>query len=139
MKHFLFIVAILFAIAGTAMAQSWTGGVIVIDSTRLVNRDTNITNICLLNRGKSSNWTYSVQIVSDSISGANDGTAYLQVSNDGYTWYNVQTLTLNGTAQQQVLYEGILYAMRMRVYAITPNATARNIAFRVKATLRKSK
>lgn len=136
MKHFLFIAAFLFAIAGTVTAQSWAGGVIVTDSTRLTNQDTNIVTLLNSNKGKSGNWTYSVMIVSDSISGSNAGTVYLQVSNDGYTWYNAQTLTLDGATQQKTLYEGVLYAVRMRVYQITPSGT-RVTAVRVKAGMRK--
>lgn len=68
---------------------------------------------------------YSVHILTDSLSGSNAGTAYLQVCNDrtGTNWYNVQTLTLDGATTQQVLYEGIAYARRMRVYFISPSGT----------------
>ena len=136
MKQILFIAAFLFAIAGTVTAQSWAGGVIVTDSTRLTNQHTNIVTLLNSTKGKSSNWQYSVMVVSDSISGSNAGTSYLQVSNDGYTWYNSQTLTLDGATQQKTLYEGVLYAVRMRVYQITPSGT-RVTAVRVKAVMRK--
>lgn len=68
---------------------------------------------------------YSIHVKADSISGANAGTAYLQFSNhrSGTVWYNAQTMTIDGTGTDEALYEGILYARRVRVYFITPSGT----------------
>lgn len=93
----------------------------------ITNQDT-ITVLTTQNGGPSNidvPYYYSVNILSDSLSGATGGTVYLQVSNDraGTVWYNAQTLTLNGATQQTALYEGILYARRMRVYIISPSGS----------------
>lgn len=70
---------------------------------------------------------YSIHVKADSISGANAGFAYLQVSNHrtGSVWYTTQTLTIDGSGSDEALYEGILYARRVRVYFITPSGTRR--------------
>src|SRR5690606_17130272 len=53
---------------------------------------------------------YSIHVKADSISGANAGFAYLQVSNHrtGSVWYTTQTLTIDGSGSDEALYEGIL-------------------------------
>lgn len=70
---------------------------------------------------------YSIYAAADSLSGANAGFAYLQVSNDrtGTNWHTVQTLTIDGATRSAALWEGILYARRIRVYFITPSGTRR--------------
>lgn len=109
----------------------------VSDSTVLTNQDTQITYLNTLSQGTKSLWVYSVHVVTDSLSGANAGTVYLQTTNDGYTWLNHATsLTVDGTAQQTQAWEGTLYARRARVYAITPSGT-RTVNYRMKATLKR--
>lgn len=68
---------------------------------------------------------YSIQVYADSISGANAGTAYLQVCNDrtGTNWSTLQTLTIDGTGTDSALWEGIVYARRLRVYYDMPAGT----------------
>lgn len=70
---------------------------------------------------------YSVHVKADSTSGANAGFCYLQVSNhrSGTVWYTVQTMTIDGTGTDEALWEGTLYARRMRIYFITPSGTRR--------------
>lgn len=68
---------------------------------------------------------YSIYVAADSLSGANAGTAYLQFCNDrtGTNWYNAETLTIDGTSRSAALWQGIVYARRVRVYFITPSGT----------------
>ena len=68
---------------------------------------------------------YSIHVKADSLSGANAGTCYLQVSNDrsGSVWYTLQSMTIDGTGTDEALWEGILYARRVRVYFTTPSGT----------------
>lgn len=139
---FLFFFAAFAAILPTSevSAQSWVG---VSDSTRLTNADTNIVYLLTDSRGKTGIWSYSVHIVSDSISGATAGTCVLQTSNNGIYWRTAanlytetaQTLTLNGAAQQLANWEGVLYARRIRVYQITSGTQVTSV--RIKAFMRK--
>lgn len=80
---------------------------------------------------------YSVYIQSDSVSGANAGTCVLQVANDraGSRWKTVQTLTIDGAAQQTALWEGTLYARRARVQFTSPAGT-RKTRIRMDAVLK---
>ena len=140
---FFFLFAAFAAILPTseATAQTW---VQVSDSTRLSNQDTNIVYLLTDSRGKQGIWSYSVHVVSDSISGATGGTCVLQTSNNGTHWVTAaniytatsQTLTLNGATQQTALWEGILYARRIRIYQITPSST-QVTSVRIKAFMRK--
>lgn len=68
---------------------------------------------------------YSIYAAADSLSGANAGTAKLQVCNDrtGTNWYTLQTLTIDGTSRSEALWEGIVYARRIRVYFDMPSGT----------------
>ena len=70
---------------------------------------------------------YSVYVAADSLSGANAGFAFLQFSNDrnGAVWHTAQTLTIDGTTRSAALWEGIVYARRVRIYFITPSGTRR--------------
>lgn len=81
---------------------------------------------------------YSIHVQSDSLTGANAGFAYLQVSNKtaGDVWYTTQTMTIDGTGTDEALWEGILYASRVRVYFITPSGT-RTIRAKVFGTLKR--
>lgn len=91
----------------------------------LINQDTSIysTTPAILDVP----YYYSIYAAADSLSGANAGFAYLQVSNDrtGANWHTVQTLTIDGTTRSAALWEGIVYARRIRVYFITPSGTRR--------------
>ena len=42
-------------------------------------------------------YSYSVHVVDDTVSGAVDGELYIQVSNDGVNWVNIDTVTTIGT------------------------------------------
>lgn len=68
---------------------------------------------------------YSVQVQSDSVSGANAGTCTLEVSNENTPtkWSVLQTMTINDAGSDTALWEGIIYARRMRVRWITPSGT----------------
>lgn len=68
---------------------------------------------------------YSIYVAADSLSGSNAGTAKLQVCNDrsGTTWYTLQTLTIDGTGTDATLWEGIVYARRIRIYFDMPSGT----------------
>lgn len=81
---------------------------------------------------------YSIHVLADSLSGANAGTCYLQFSNhrSGSVWYNAQTLTIDGTTTSQALWEGIVYARRVRVYWISPSGT-RSVALRTYAAFKR--
>jgi hypothetical protein len=70
-------------------------------------------------------YTYSIQVFADSLSGSNAGTAKLQVCNDrtGTTWSTLQTLTIDGTGTDEALWEGTVYARRIRVYYDMPSGT----------------
>lgn len=82
-------------------------------------------------------YLYSVYIQSDSVSGSNAGTCVLQVANDkaGIRWKTIQTLTIDGAAQQTALWEGTLYARRMRVQFTSPSGT-RKTRVRTEAVLK---
>lgn len=125
-KLFLFclLAAALFAPATDVQAQRYFD---VSDIDTLTNQDTIIVTTAN-NSGPTLidvPYYYSVHVMADSLSGANAGTVYLQVSNDrdGLKWYNAQTLTIDGTTTSSALWEGILYARRARVYFITPSGT----------------
>lgn len=70
-------------------------------------------------------YDYNWIITADSLSGANDGTVYLQTSNSAYggtdVWYNAGTTTIDGTTTQTINYTGTLLARRLRVYFLTPS------------------
>jgi len=124
-QNFLFgIITMLMLAAAPAQAQR------VFDfykTDTLTNQDTIIVTTAQVGGPSMLDvpYYYSVNILTDSLSGSNAGTFYLQFSNDrsGSVWYNAQTTTINGPTQQNVLYEGIVYARRMRVYFITPSGT----------------
>jgi hypothetical protein len=105
-------------------------------SDALVNQDTLIytTTPSLIDVP----YYYSIYVQADSVSGANAGFAYLQVSNDraGSVWVTTQTLTIDGTGTDSALYEGILYARRVRVYCISPSGT-RNVAIKVNSSFKR--
>lgn len=111
---------------------------VVSDSTVLTNQDTQITYLISLSQGTKSPWSYSIHVVSDSLTGSTAGTVYVQFTNDGYTWLNHSTsLTLDGATQQTQAWDGTLYARRMRVYAITPSGS-KTTNYRLKAVLKKT-
>jgi hypothetical protein len=70
-------------------------------------------------------YDYTWIITADSLSGANDGTIYLQYSNTPYgvanpVWYNAETTVINGTTRQTIYYTGTLLTRRSRIYYLTP-------------------
>jgi len=70
---------------------------------------------------------YSIHVIADSLSGANQGVVKLQVSNDrtGTNWFDVPnaSLTVDGPGQDVALWEGLLYARRIRVNCTSPTGT----------------
>jgi hypothetical protein len=74
-------------------------------------------------------WTYSIQVDHDSISGVNNGTCVLQVSNSGPAetaeWITVSTETLDGTGDA-FIFQGTLYARRVRLL-FTKSGTGRSV------------
>ncbi len=133
MKNLLLIFGFLLFLLPDAKSQ---GPLTVTDSTILTNQDTQITYLITRAKGKADLWAYSVHIVSDSLSGATAGSVYLQGTNDGSVWYTMQTLTLDGAAQQSQVWTGTLYAIRMRIYAITPSGS-KTIRYRNKSILKR--
>lgn len=72
---------------------------------------------------------YSIFVRADSISGANAGTVLLQVTNDRAAnttrWSTLETLTIDGPGSTTALYQGLIYARRMRLHYSTPSGTRR--------------
>lgn len=138
MKHKIFtlILGLIFAVAGLS-AQAPT---LYSHGDTLANQDTVILYVGLTDaKAKPANWKYSVHVRADSLTGANAGTVYLQFSNDGSLWWNHPTsITIDGPAASydEYAWEGVLYARRLRVYAITPAGT-RTVRLRTAAILRK--
>ena len=129
MKSTFLTLSLMLMLAFTATAQRFFD--IQSSGDTLVNRDT-IIYLTTHNGGPLNidvPYEYSVHVKTDSISGANDAVVYLQFSNhrSGSVWYTAQTLTSDGTGSDEALWEGTMKARRMRIYCITPNATARRI------------
>lgn len=137
MKNLLIVFGFLFFLFPSVQGQDY---LTVRDSTVLTNQDTNIVNLLTLSQGTKNLWAYSVTVRADSLTGANAGTVYLQFTNDGSYWTNhSSSITIDGPASSydEYTWEGVLYARRMRVYAITPSGT-RTVAVRTKAVLKKA-
>lgn len=119
MKKSILFSLLLCIVAFSASAQRYFD---LIKADTLTNQDTLIftTSPVLIDVP----YYYSIHVACDSLSGATAGTAYLQVCNDrtGTNWYSVQSLTIDGTLSE-ALWEGILYARRVRLYFITPSGT----------------
>lgn len=66
-------------------------------------------------------WTYSITVDHDSISGANNGNCFLQISNSAPSetaeWLTVATQILDGTSDA-FFFEGTLYARRIRLHTV---------------------
>lgn len=122
MKNIILFLLFFFAFAASATAQRTFEEYHKTDS--LVNQDTVIQ---LMTWQFKNPFYYSIQIQADSISGANAGTALLQFSNQSTPtrWVTAQTLTIDGTGSDSAIYEGILYARRVRLYFISPSGTRR--------------
>lgn len=122
MKKLLLLLALALGFAQAASAQRFFD-IIKTGTDTLTNQDTVIFTTTPVMVDVP--YYYSVHVIADSVSGANAGFAYLQVCNDrtGTNWYTIQTLTIDGTGSDAALYEGILYARRIRVYFITPSGT----------------
>lgn len=137
MKHIILLLLALVASFSNITAQA---PITYSHGDTLSGRDTVILYLGLTDgKSKQKNWKYSVHVRADSLTGANAGTAYLQFSNDGSLWWNHPTsITIDGPASSYDEYgwDGILYARRMRVYAITPDATARTVRLRTASIVR---
>lgn len=127
MKQLLFFCALVCALlfsATPATAQRFFEEVADVDS--LVNQDTVALQFDYTFKRP---YYYSIQIQADSISGANAGTCYLQFTNDkatsGTKWHTAQTFTIDGTGSSYQLWEGLLYARKVRLYFISPSGTRR--------------
>lgn len=139
MKHLFSTLALTLLLAFSAEAQRFFD-IQKVDT--LTNRDTII--LTTTQKGGPLNldvtYDYSIHIRADSISGANDGVAYLQFSNDrtGSVWYTAQTLVMDGAVADEALWEGTVKARRVRVYCITPNATTRKIRVQCYGSFKRS-
>lgn len=124
MKKLLFLISFAFAFLffETPKAISQRSSELVADVDSLVNQDTVVLNFDWTFKRP---YTYSIQVQADSVSGANAGFAYLQISNDatGTRWHTAQTLTIDGTGSDYALWEGVLYGRKARVYFISPSGT----------------
>lgn len=128
MKQTILFFLFAFCLAFTATAQRYFD-LIAPTADTLVNQDTAIYTTATSGGPTIIDvpYHYSVHVKADSVSGANAGFCYLQVSNhrSGSVWYTVQTMTIDGTGTDEALWEGTLYARRMRIYFITPSGTRR--------------
>ncbi len=128
MKNFVFLFSLVaaFLLCGTNEATAQRAEENVSDVDSLVNQDTVVLNFDYVFKKP---YYYSIQIQADSISGANAGTAYLQVTNDKAAsptrWNTLQTLTIDGATTSSATWEGLLYARKVRVYYISPSGTRR--------------
>jgi hypothetical protein len=123
MKQFLF--TLLFALPLVVSAQrNYEDVQFPVDT--LTNQDTIIQNFTFLFKRP---YEYSIQVRTDSISGANAGFAYVEVSNDpaslyaNKNWAILHTLVIDGPTPQIAVYEGIIRARYIRVRYITPSGT----------------
>lgn len=134
MKKILFLLAFAFSIAQLP-AQRIIDVIALGDTLTNQTTKTYATTPVLLDVP----YYYSFHVAADSISGSNAGTAKLQVCNDrtGTNWYTVQTLNIDGTGTDEALWEGILYAKRIRVYYDMPSGT-RKVRARVYGTLKRT-
>jgi hypothetical protein len=90
----------------------------------LTNQDTAIYDITT----GDFKWaaTYGISVLTDSLTGANAGTVYLEYCDDptGTYWVRDATsLTMDGAAQQTIRWSGTLTARRLRVYFVTPSGS----------------
>jgi hypothetical protein len=133
MKKLFFLLA--FALCGAFQADAQAAFVEVSKYDSLATSTTLTYDLGLYKKP----YLYSVYIQSDSISGANAGTCVLQVANDraGVRWKTIQTLTIDGAAQQTALWEGTLYARRAKVVFTSPSGT-RKTRVRLEAVLKAS-
>lgn len=128
MKNFVFLFSLVaaFMLCGATEASAQRPEENLSDVDSLVNQDTFIVS---LDYTFKAPYYYSIQIQADSVSGANAGTAYLQIANQKTAnptrWNTLQTLTIDGAGTTTATWEGILYARKARVYYISPSGTRR--------------
>lgn len=125
MKRLLFLLVFLSTLFNAAQAQKMFD---IFDDNDTLSNQTTKTYLTTHNGGPALidvPYYYSIQVYADSLSGSNAGTAYLQVCNDrsGTNWITLQSLTIDGTGTDSALWEGIVYARRMRVYYDMPSGT----------------
>jgi hypothetical protein len=127
---FLFLLVPVVAISQTAPAKGDLLQIRTTGTDTLIATDT--MSFAFQSGGVDYDFTglyeYSILVTADSISGANAGTVYLQVSNsknDDTTpiWTTIDSDTIDGTVRQYFLYEGLLRARRLRIYIIGPSGT----------------
>lgn len=126
MKKLLFIPVLLGALLATPTSAQRVFD--MIESQDTLTNQTTKTYLTSMSGGPvilDVPYYYSIHVSADSISGANAGTAKLQVCNDrsGTIWTTVQTLTIDGSGTDEALWEGIAYGRRMRVYFEMPSGT----------------
>lgn len=121
MKHLFALLLLVFVAFQEATAQKYFDIIALGDTLTNQTTKTYTTSPVLIDVP----YYYSIHIAADSISGSNAGTAKLQVCNDrtGTNWYTVQTLTIDGTGTDEALWEGTLYARRVRIYYDMPSGT----------------
>ena len=134
MKHTLLFFSLLLGLAFDAGAQKYFDIIALSDTLTNQTTKTYTTNPMLIDVP----YYYSIHVAADSLSGANAGTAKLQVCNDrtGTNWYTLQTLTIDGTGTDEALWEGLLYARRVRIYYDMPSGT-RKVRARVYASFKR--
>jgi hypothetical protein len=126
MKKLLYIflpLLLVLIIAGAAQAQGPRFRTFA-NTEVLTNQDTAIYDIT----SGDFKWaaTYAVTVLTDSLTGANAGTVYLEYCDDptGTYWVrDASSLTIDGAAQQTIRWNGTLTARRIRLYAITPSGS----------------
>lgn len=134
MKKLIFTLSILFALAAQVEAQKYFDVIALNDTLTNQTTKTYTTNPVLIDVP----YYYSIHVAADSLSGSNAGTAKLQVCNDrtGTNWYTLQTLTIDGTGTDEALWEGLLYARRVRIYYDMPSGT-RKVRARLYASFKR--
>jgi hypothetical protein len=123
MKHLLLFLLLLFAATATVSAQGPRFRAFA-NTEVLTNQDTAIYDIT----SGDFKWaaTYGITVVTDSLTGANAGTVYLEYCDDptGTYWVrDASSLTIDGAATQTIRWTGTLTARRLRVYFITPSGS----------------
>jgi hypothetical protein len=128
MKHIFSTLILILCLGISAQAQRFFD-IQSATSDTLVNQDTIIYSLNSSGGPATIDvpYYYSIHVKADSLSGANAGFCYLQVSNkrSGDVWYTLQTLTIDGSGSDETIWEGIGYGRKYRIYFITPSGTRR--------------
>jgi len=109
----LILALVFFGIAGASFAQKF-------DYYYKTDTFTNADTITLYEVTLKDDYYYSFEVTADSLSGATAGTVWLQAQNCNScsTWYNIDTVTINGTSTIS-RDTGTLVGRRIRIYGIT--------------------